>query len=70
MTIDSPPPFAATDRVVDNPERSRFELFAESDGEFFLKVVDAQVTFTRDAAGAVTGLVLHQNGANMPGKKK
>jgi len=29
MTIDSPPPFAATDRVIDNPERSRFELFAD-----------------------------------------
>jgi len=29
MTIDTPPPFAETDRVVDNPERSRFELFAD-----------------------------------------
>jgi uncharacterized protein len=29
MTIDSTSPFAATDRVVDNPERSRFELFSE-----------------------------------------
>jgi len=31
MTIDNPPPFAATDRVVDNPERARFELI--SDGQ-------------------------------------
>ena len=51
-------------------DQPRFALFAESDGEFFLKVVDAQVTFTKDASGVVTGLVLHQNGANMPGKKK
>jgi hypothetical protein len=29
MTIDCSLPFAATDRVIDNPERSRFELFAE-----------------------------------------
>ena len=48
----------------------RFELFAESDGEFFLKVVDAQVSFTRDSTGEVTGLVLHQNGADVPGRKK
>ena len=51
-------------------DQPRFALFAESDGEFFLKVVDAQVSFTKDAAGVVTGLVLHQNGANVPGKKK
>ncbi len=48
----------------------RFPLFAEGEGEFFLKVVDAQLSFTKDGTGAVTGLVLHQNGANMPGKKK
>ncbi len=51
-------------------DQPRFALFAESDGEFFLKVVDAQVSFTKDASGVVTGLVLHQNGANVPGKKK
>jgi CubicO group peptidase (beta-lactamase class C family) len=48
----------------------RFPLFAEAEGEFFLKVIDAQLTFTKDSAGAVTGLVLHQSGANVPGKKK
>ena len=48
-----------------------FPIFAESEGEFFLKVIDAQVSFTKDnSTGAVTGLVLHQNGANQPGKKK
>jgi CubicO group peptidase (beta-lactamase class C family) len=41
----------------------RFPLYAESDSTFFLKVVDAQVTFSKD------GLVLHQNGQNLPGRK-
>jgi len=47
----------------------RFELFAESGGEFFLKVVDAQITFQSDDQGRVTGLILHQNGADVPGKR-
>ncbi|MHB1312949.1 MAG: serine hydrolase [Gemmatimonadaceae bacterium] len=51
-------------------DQPRFPLFAEKEDEFFLKVVDAQVTFTRDSTGAVTGLVLHQAGQNIPGKKK
>lgn len=48
----------------------RFPLFAEKEDEFFLKVVDAQVSFTKDSTGSVTGLVLHQNGGHMPAKKK
>jgi len=41
----------------------RFEIFAESESEFFLKVVDAQITFLKD------GLVLHQNGMDQKAKK-
>jgi len=41
----------------------RFRIYAESDSTFFLKVVDAQVTFRPDA------MVLHQNGQNIPGRK-
>ncbi len=37
--------------------------------KFFLKIVDAQVEFVKDAAGAVTGIVLTQNGRKMPGKR-
>jgi hypothetical protein len=48
----------------------RFEVYAKKRDAFFLKVVDAQLTFTRDAAGAVTGLVLHQNGASRPAPKR
>ena len=47
----------------------RFPVFAESEAKFFLRVVDAQVSFTEDDSGAVTGLILHQNGANQPGRK-
>lgn len=41
-------------------------IFAESDSEFFAKVVDAQLSFVRDASGAVTRLILHQGGADVP----
>jgi CubicO group peptidase (beta-lactamase class C family) len=45
------------------------ELFPTSETEFFLKVVDAQVTFVKNEQGQVTQLILHQNGRNMPAKK-
>jgi CubicO group peptidase (beta-lactamase class C family) len=45
------------------------ELFAESETRFFLKGVDAVVDFTLDASGAVTGLVLHQGGQDLPARK-
>ncbi|MEW6213019.1 MAG: serine hydrolase [Acidobacteriota bacterium] len=48
----------------------KFELFAESQAKFFLKVVDAQVTFVRDAGGKVTHLILHQGGDNEAKKIK
>jgi len=41
----------------------RFPIYAESDSTFFLRVVDAQITFSP------TGLVLHQNGRDLPGRK-
>jgi hypothetical protein len=44
-------------------------LWAESDREFFLKDIDAQLTFVRDASGAVTGLVVHQFGRDRPARK-
>lgn len=47
----------------------RFEIFAESPREFFLKVVDAQLTFVVDDTGRATSIVLHQNGNNTPGKR-
>lgn len=49
--------------------QGKVQLYPESDTEFFLKVVDAQVTFVRDASGKVDQLILHQNGANIPGHR-
>ena len=46
-----------------------FELFAEKPDGFFLKVFDAQISFGRDATGAVTGLTLHQGGNVVPALK-
>jgi len=48
--------------------QSKAELYPTSATEFFLKVVDAQVTFVK-TEGTVTQLILHQNGRNMPAKK-
>jgi hypothetical protein len=45
-------------------------LFAEAETKFFLKVVDAQVEFSRDANGVVTHLILHQGGRNTKGMRK
>ena len=47
----------------------RFPIFAESDSSFFLRVVEAVVTFTRGPDGKATSLTLHQNGASTPGER-
>lgn len=48
----------------------KFEVFPESETRFFLKAVDAQIEFVRGADGKVTGLILHQGGRDVPGKRK
>ena len=45
------------------------EIYAESDLEFFLKVVDAQLTFTVARDGRVSGLVLHQGGRDIKARR-
>lgn len=47
----------------------RFQVFAESETKFFYKVVDAQLTFVRDADGKVTSLILHQGGRDQTAKR-
>jgi CubicO group peptidase (beta-lactamase class C family) len=47
----------------------RAEIFPEGEGKFFLKVVDAQLTFNTDAGGKVTQVVLHQNGMEQVAKR-
>jgi CubicO group peptidase (beta-lactamase class C family) len=39
-------------------------IFPQSEREFFLKTVNAQIDFAVDAQGRATGLILHQNGAD------
>jgi CubicO group peptidase (beta-lactamase class C family) len=46
-----------------------FPLFAEAPLHFFLRVVDAQLRFTAGADGAVSEVVLIQNGRELPAKK-
>lgn len=70
------PTFALTISVVDGKLMAQatgqpaFALTAEAEDAFYLTAVDAQITFTRDAAGAVEGLVLHQGGRDMPAKRQ
>ncbi len=47
----------------------KFEIFPEGDHDYFLKVVDAQITFVTDSQGRATELVLHQGGLNQHAKR-
>ena len=47
----------------------KFEVFAETEKDFFLKVVDAQLTFEMDNQGKVTDVILHQNGRDQTAKR-
>jgi CubicO group peptidase (beta-lactamase class C family) len=49
--------------------QSKVEVFPESESEYFLRVVDAQLTFVRDKEGAVTHLILHQGGRDQTAKR-
>jgi D-alanyl-D-alanine-carboxypeptidase/D-alanyl-D-alanine-endopeptidase len=48
--------------------QSKFEIFAKSNTEFYLKVVAASITFTINGQ-QVESMTLHQNGQDVPGKK-
>jgi hypothetical protein len=41
----------------------------ESETDFFIRGVNAQMTFTKDELGSVTGLVLHQGGRDVRAEK-
>ena len=47
----------------------KFEVFAESERKFFLKVVDAQLTFDGNSEGPATQVTLHQNGRDTVAKR-
>jgi CubicO group peptidase (beta-lactamase class C family) len=46
------------------------ELFAESQTKFFLRIIDAQIEFTRDGSGLVTGLILHLPQRDLKAERK
>ncbi|MFH1118350.1 MAG: serine hydrolase [Bacteroidota bacterium] len=50
--------------------QEKFEVFPESAVKFFLKVVDAQIEFIRNADGKVDSLMLYQGGAEIKAMKK
>ena len=49
--------------------QSKVEVFPESEMRFFLKAVEAQITFVKDESGRVTALILHQGGRDQTAKR-
>ena len=49
--------------------QQKIEIFPESETQFFLRDVEAQITFIKDATGKVVELVLHQNGRDQRAQK-
>lgn len=47
----------------------RIQVLPSSETEFFLKDIEAQISFIKDAGGKVTQLILHQGGAAVPARK-
>ena len=47
----------------------KVEIYPKSELEYYLKVVNAQITFVKDENGKIEKLILHQNGRDMPAKK-
>ena len=48
--------------IIEPTGQGKTPIFAENETEFFLKLVDAQITFDVDSNGNATALTLHQNG--------
>jgi D-alanyl-D-alanine-carboxypeptidase/D-alanyl-D-alanine-endopeptidase len=50
-------------------DQPKFQIFPESERDYFLKVVDAQITFEAGGDGRAAALVLHQNGQDHRAKR-
>jgi D-alanyl-D-alanine-carboxypeptidase/D-alanyl-D-alanine-endopeptidase len=50
-------------------DQPTFRIYPYGPDQFFYRIVDAQITFTLIANGKATGLVLHQNGLDIPAKR-
>jgi putative CocE/NonD family hydrolase len=49
--------------------QGRFEIFPQSNSKFFLKIIDADATFVRNAQGKVTSVSWRQNNQRTPARK-
>lgn len=49
--------------------QDRAEIYPSSETEFFSRRVDAQIKFVKNEQGQVTGMVIVQNGRNVPARK-
>ncbi|MFN8494453.1 MAG: serine hydrolase [Caldilineaceae bacterium] len=49
--------------------QEKLRIFAETETDFFLEAVDAQITFSKNNKGQVTHLILHQGGIDQQAKK-
>lgn len=49
--------------------QAQVDIFPKSDNVFYLKVVEAQLTFNKNENGVVVSVTLHQGGQEMVGKK-
>jgi CubicO group peptidase (beta-lactamase class C family) len=50
-------------------EQPKSEIFPEAQKDYFMKAVDAQITFVTDSQGRATELILHQNGQDRHAKR-
>ncbi len=58
------------DRLMGQPAgQPKVELLPESETKFYVRVVDAEVTFQRDQTGKVAQFTLSQGGLNIPAKR-
>jgi CubicO group peptidase (beta-lactamase class C family) len=74
--IDSDPKFSLKiglengQLVVHSPFRPKYQLFPESQNEFFAKVIGTEFEFLRNDSGRVAHLVLHYGGTETRGERK
>ena len=47
-------------------KQPQFQIFPESETDFFYKAADAQLTFVKEPDGKVSRVVLHQGGIDQP----
>ena len=59
----------AAQLMVQATNQPAFPITPYAPAKFFLKAVDAQLEFQRNAEGKVESVTLHQNGRSLPGKR-